>query len=125
LLKIHQKAHKAAEASLAAAQEGKFWEMHNELFDNMHSLGVISLKSHARAVGVKSKKFLDELINSYYGIYVQDDLREGINMGVRDVPALFINGKRFEGDPTMKSLSIIIKAQLEVGSGIKSTKKAA
>ncbi len=54
LLKIHQKAHKAAEASLAAAQEGKFWEMHNELFSHQHSLGVISLKGHARDVGVKS-----------------------------------------------------------------------
>ena len=52
LLKFHQKAHKAAEASLAAAQEGMFWEMHNELFANRHSLGVISLKRHARDAGV-------------------------------------------------------------------------
>jgi protein-disulfide isomerase len=125
LLKIHQKAHKAAEASLAAAQEGKFWEMHNELFDNRHSLGVISLKAHARAVGVKSKKFLDELINSHYGLYVQDDLREGLNLGVRDVPAIFINGKRFEGDPTIKSLTTLIKARFEGESGIKGAKKAA
>src|SRR5215217_7660651 len=51
LLKVHQKAHKAAEASLAAAQEGKFWEMHNELFANRRNLGTISLKGHAREAG--------------------------------------------------------------------------
>lgn len=112
LLKFHQKAYKAAEASLAAAQEGKFWEMHNELFANRHSLGVISLKGHARDAGVKSKKFLEELINGYYGIYVQDDLKEGLQLGITDVPTFFINGKQFVGDVSFKNLSIQIKALL-------------
>jgi protein-disulfide isomerase len=112
LLKIHQKAHKAAEASLAAGQEGKFWEMHNELFTNRHSLGVISLKGHARDAGVKSKKFLEDLINGYYGVYVQDDLKEGIKLGVTTIPAFFINGKRFEGEVSFKSLSAYIKSLL-------------
>jgi len=113
LLKIHQKSHKAAEASLAAAQEGKFWEMHNELFANRHSLGVISLKGHARDAGVKSKKFLEELINGYYGVYVQDDLREGIELGVTTVPTFFINRKKFEQEPTFKNISNYIKDLLQ------------
>lgn len=112
-VKVHQKAHKAAEASLAAAQEGKFWEMHNELFANRHSLGTISLKGHARDAGVKSKKFLDELISSYYGVYVQDDLKEGIQLGVTNVPAFFINRKRFEAEPTFRNLSAAVKALLQ------------
>lgn len=115
LLKFHQKAHKAAEASLAAGQEGKFWEMHNELFANRHSLGVISLKGHARDVGVKSKKFLEELLNGYYGVYVQDDLKEGIRLGVTDVPAFFINGKRFEQEPTFKNLTVYIEELIQKG----------
>lgn len=109
VLKYHQKAHKAAEASLAAAQEGKFWEMHNELFTNRHSLGVISLKGHARDAGVKSKKFLEELINGYYGIYVQDDLKEGMKAGVTNIPAFFINGKMFEQEVTFENLSTYIQ----------------
>jgi protein-disulfide isomerase len=112
LLKIHQKAHKAAEASLAAAQEGKFWEMHDTLFANRHSLGVISLKGHARESGVKSKKFLDELMGGYYGVYVQDDLREGIRLGVTDIPAFFINGKKMEQAPSFKNFSNAINALL-------------
>ena len=113
LVKVHQKAHKAAEASLAAAQEGKFWEMHNELFAHRRSLGTISLKGHAREAGVKSKKFLDELVNSHYGAYVQDDLKEGITLGVKDIPAFFINGKRFKGEITFKEVSAAIKESLQ------------
>jgi protein-disulfide isomerase len=124
LLKIHQKAHKAAEASLSAAQEGKFWEMHNELFNNRHSLGVISLKGHARDVGVKSKKFLEDLINGYFGIYVQDDLKEGIKLGITDIPAFFINGKRFEKEPTLANMSAHIQSLLGTKTG-KAVKTAA
>ncbi len=111
--KAHEVVKAVLEASLAAAQEGKFWEMHNELFANRHSLGVISLKGHARDAGVKSKKFLEELINGYYGIYVQDDLKEGIKLGVTDLPVFFVNGKRFEQEPTFKNLKNYIKELVE------------
>jgi len=113
LLKVHQKAHKAAEASLAAAQEGKFWEMHNELFANRHSLGIISLKSHAREVGVTSKRILDDLISSFFGVYVQDDLKEGKNLGIIEVPTFFINGKLFTGEPVFAALNLAIEQKLQ------------
>jgi protein-disulfide isomerase len=125
LVRVHQKAHKAAEASLAAAQEGKFWEMHNELLANRHSLGTISLKGHARDVGVKSKKLLEDLINSYFGIYIQDDLKEGISLGVTEVPTFFINGKRVDVEPSFKSLSSLIKSQLQGLEAKDKVKKAA
>jgi protein-disulfide isomerase len=125
LLKIHQKAHKAAEASLAAAQEGKFWEMHNELFSNRNTLGVISLKGHARDAGVQSKKFLDELISGHYGVYVQDDLREGIELGVKEIPAFFINGKRFDGVPSYRNLSSYIKKSLNGEKSVQTASKKA
>ncbi len=109
LLKIHQKAHKAAEAAIAAGQEGKFWEMHKELFNNRKNLGVISLKSYAKEIGTTNKNFLDQLINGTYGWHVQDDLNEGIKMGVTKLPAFFINGKFFEQEPTLKNLSNYIQ----------------
>lgn len=112
-LKIHQKAHKAAEAAIAAGQEGKFWEMHKEIFSNQRNLGVISLKSYAREIGTTNKKFLDELINGTYGWHVQGDLQEGIKMGVTKLPAFFINGKAFDQEPTFKNLNAYIKGLLE------------
>lgn len=112
MLKIHQKAHKAAEASIGAAQEGKFWEMHGLLYANRRNLGVISLKKYAREAGVVNKKFLDELINGTYGLYVQDDLKEGIQLGITTVPAIFINGTKFTQMPNFKNLSAHIKSLL-------------
>ncbi|MBN8781841.1 MAG: disulfide bond formation protein DsbA [Sphingobacteriales bacterium SCN 48-20] len=111
--RIHQRALKAGEAAVAAAQEGKFWEMHNVLFENRHSLGTTSLKLHSKEAGVKSKKFLDDLVNGTFGWQVQDDLKEGIDRGVKEVPAFFINGEMFKGKPTFANLSVAIDAALK------------
>ena len=112
LTRHHQKAHKAAEAAIGAAQEGKFWEMHNILFQNRKNLGTISLKSYAREAGAKDKKFLDNLINSSWGWYVQDDLKEGMSKGVTSIPAFFINGKRVEKEPSYKNLKATVTEEL-------------
>src|SRR5882762_11921681 len=113
LTKIHQHAMKAAEASLGAAQEGKFWEMHNALFAHRRRLGAISLREYAKEVGVVNKKFLDNLVNSTYGWQVRSDLLEGLNKGVRDVPAFFINGVLFTGKPTFENLRKEIEGALK------------
>jgi Protein-disulfide isomerase len=78
---------KAAEAAVAAAQEGKFWEMHDLLFHNQRHLGAVSLKQYAREAGVMDKNFLPKLVDSAYGWTVRADLLEGLEHGVRDVPA--------------------------------------
>ncbi|MDQ3277464.1 MAG: DsbA family protein [Bacteroidota bacterium] len=101
---IHQKAQKAAEAAVAAAQEGKFWEMHEMLLQNRRALGIISLKSYAKEIGVTNKRFLDNLINGTYGWSVQDDLDEGLRMGVTQVPTFFINGEKLNGPVTKEAL---------------------
>src|ERR1044072_363040 len=114
---IHQRSLKASESAVAAGQEGKFWEMHNVLFSNRRNLGTTSLKLHSKEAGVNNKKFLDELVNGVYGWQVQDDLKEGIDRGVKDIPAFFINGERFVGKPTFANLSSAID------SALKKTKK--
>lgn len=104
LMHRHQKALKAAEAAVAAAQEGKFMEMHDILFANQKNLGTISLQSYAKKIGIANKSFLTELVNGKYGVYVQDDLKYGISIGVKDVPTLFINNKKFEKEISEDSL---------------------
>lgn len=113
LTKIHQRAHKAAEAAIAAGQEGKFWEMHQALLANRRNLGVISLKGYAREVGVTNKRFLDDLMNGTYGWQVQGDLQDGLKMGVRNVPSFFINGAPFEGTPNTKNMKAYIGGLLQ------------
>lgn len=128
MTRIHQKAHKAAEAAIGAAQEGKFWEMHNLLFSHRLNLGMISLKNYAREVGVKDKRYLDHLMNSDWGYCVQDDLKEGIKLGVTDVPTIFINDERVTKEPTLKNMKAIIEPLLKEKAskvvGIKEKKRA-
>ena len=117
LTRIHQRSLKASEAAIAAGQEGKFWEMHNMLFSNRHTLGTISLKKHAREAGVVNKNFLDQLVDGVYGWQVQDDLKEGMDLGVKEIPAFFVNGERVNGKPTYDNLS------KEITSALKKTKQ--
>ncbi len=112
LTRIHQRSQKAGEAALAAGQEGKFWEMHNILFDRRKHLGTTSLKLYSKEAGVNNKKFLDDLVNSMYGWQIRNDLLEGLDKGVRDVPAFFVNGELFTGKPTFDNLSKEIDAAL-------------
>jgi len=105
LTKIHQRAHKAAEASVGAAQEGKFWPMHNLLFEHRRRLGTISLKEYAKEAGVTDKNFLTKLVDSVYGWSVRADLLEGADKGIRDVPVFYLNGEMFKGSVNLSNLS--------------------
>jgi len=112
LTRIHQRSLKAAESAIAAAQEGKFWEMHNVLFNNRRNLGTTSLKLHSKDAGVKNKNFLEELVNGTYGWQVQDDLKEGIDRGVKDIPTFFVNDVPVKGKATYASLTAAIEGAL-------------
>jgi protein-disulfide isomerase len=113
LTMIHQRSLKASESAVAAAQEGKFWEMHNVLFSNRRNLGTTSLKLYSKEAGVKNKKFLDDLVNGVYGWQVQDDLKEGLNRGIKDIPAFYINDIPLTGKPTFANLSAAIDSALK------------
>jgi protein-disulfide isomerase len=112
LTQIHQRAQKAAEAAVGAAQEGKFWEMHNILFENQKHLGTISLKIYSKEAGISNKKFLDTLVNSTYSWEVRNDLLEGLSKGVRDVPTFFVNGRILQGKPSYENIKNAIEAEL-------------
>lgn len=86
---IHQRSLKASESAVGAGQEDKFWEMHNILFQNRRNLGTTSLKLYSKEAGVKSKKFLEDLVNGTWGWQVQDDIKEGHNRGVKEFRLLY------------------------------------
>jgi protein-disulfide isomerase len=119
LTQIHQKAHKAAEASILASQFGKFWEMHDLIFQNRRNLGSISLRDYAIEAGVKDKNFLPKLTDSVFGWTVRNDLMEGLNRGIRDVPAIFINNEQYAGSMSINAIASAIEVYL------KGNKKAA
>jgi protein-disulfide isomerase len=109
----HQKAMKAAEAAVAAAQEDKLWQMHNLLFENRKQLGLISLKSYAKAAGLSNKKFFDELVNGKYAWAVRADLMDAVGKGIRNVPAILVNDNLFEEEITVENLQRFINDVLQ------------
>jgi protein-disulfide isomerase len=113
LTKIHQRAHKAAEASVGAAQEGKFWPMHNLLFEQRRRLGTISLKEYAKEVGVTDKNFLTKLVDSVYGWSVRADLLEGADKGIKDVPVFYLNDEMYKGQVNLNAISKVIDTLLK------------
>jgi protein-disulfide isomerase len=125
LTKIHQRSLKASESAVAAAQTGKFWEMHNILFRNRRNLGTVSLKLHSREAGISDRNFLDNLVNGTYGWQVQDDIKEGIDRGVKEIPAFFINDEPFTLKPTFENLAKAIDAALKKTKRKSQSKKRA
>jgi protein-disulfide isomerase len=110
----HQKAMKAAEAAVAASQEGKLWEMHNLLFEHRKNLGLISLKKYAKDAGVTNKRFFDELVNGRYAWAVRGDLMNAVQKGIRNVPAILVNDHLFEGDISIENLQRFIGDVIKV-----------
>lgn len=109
-LRIHQRAHKAAEAAIAAAQVGMFAQMHDVILRNRRNLGTASLAFYAHDLGFGGINFLDSLVTGKFGQYVQDDLAAGIKLGVKEAPTFFINGMKFEGRVTVKNLCEEVEA---------------
>ena len=96
-LSIHPFAAKAAEASLCANEDGKFWEMHDAMFQDQQKLSVSDLKQTARRVGIDGKKFDSCLDAGRYVEQVHDDQKEALRLGVNGTPAMYINGVPVEG----------------------------
>lgn len=125
LTRIHQRSMKAGEAAVGAGQEGKFWEMHNLLFQNRRQLGTTSLKIYSKEAGVTNKSFLNQLVDSAYGWHVRNDLLEGLDKGVRQIPAFFINGEAYIGKPTFEELRKAIEVAVKKTKGKALTKQRA
>ena len=90
----HADAFKAAEAAEAAREQGKYWEYVAVLLRNQSSLGVEKLKSFASELGLDRTRFDAALDSGKFAETVQQDVDEGIKLGLKGTPSLFINGRR-------------------------------
>jgi len=112
-LSIHPNARKAAEASLCARDQGKFWEMHDQMYENQKSLSVDGLKNLASQIdGLDVAAFNACLDDGRQAAAVEQDVQDGARLGVGGTPAFFINGRVISGVPTLESLTAIIDEEL-------------
>jgi protein-disulfide isomerase len=107
-LSIHPQARLAAEASLAAEAQGKFWEYHDILFSNQHDLSRAALERYAKVAGLRLEQFRQALDQHKFSAEVDRDLELGHRVFVAGVPAMFVNGKRVRFPYDVGALTSVI-----------------
>jgi len=97
LTKIHPCAEHAAEIAEAAAQHGKFWGMHDTLFEQQDALDDESLVGYAEGLDIDPGWAAAALADGRFQRRVRDDFSSGIRSGVNGTPTFFVNGERCDG----------------------------
>jgi protein-disulfide isomerase len=108
LANAHPHAEPAAEASEAAAAQGRFWEMHDTLFEHQDALEDRDLLAYAQAIGLDSVRFVADLGEGAHVPRVREDFISGVRSGVNGTPSFFINGTRYDGPRDVESMVLAI-----------------
>ena len=111
-LPFHSDAQKAAEAAECAGEQGKFWEMHNMIFDNQEAIGVADLKQNGKSLGLDIAALNDCLDSGKYADEVIRDMNDGSAAGVSGTPTFFINGEKLVGAQPFSVFEQIIERKL-------------
>ena len=100
----HPFAQQAAEAAEAAGNQGRFWPMHDLLFENQEKLGAEDLYAYADMAGLNISRFKDDLHGRVYSSRVMRDVRSGRRSGVGSTPTFFLNSVRLSDDDRLEEL---------------------
>jgi protein-disulfide isomerase len=99
----------AAEASEAAAAQGRFWDMHDALFDHQDALAPAALRRYAQDLGLDVEHFWDEVRTREHAPRVGEDVRSADESGVAGTPTFFINGRRHQGAYDVDTLTTAVR----------------
>jgi protein-disulfide isomerase len=112
LSKIHPQAKIAALATEAAARQGKFWEMHDTIFENQQRLHQSALIEYAKLVELDMKQFKNDLADDALAEKVESDFESGMRSGVNATPTFFISGEKYNGNWKENILEEYIRAKI-------------
>ena len=116
LAEAHPHALHAAEASEAAGAQGKFWEMHDLLYENQENLGESLFLELGDTLDLSSSQLLTAIAAHTYQDRVRTDFRSGVRSGVNGTPTFFINGVRHDGSYDFATLTEAIESVLHPGA---------
>jgi protein-disulfide isomerase len=111
-LPMHDNAMLAAEASLAAHAQGKFWPYHDLLFANQRALDRASLEKYAKEAGLDLAKFKKALDEHTYADAVRADMKLGEQIGVQGTPTMIVGTKRVENPTELSAVTPLVDAEL-------------
>jgi protein-disulfide isomerase len=112
-LPFHNNAKPAAMASMAANEQGKFWEYHDKLFANQQALERANLEQYAKDLGLDMGKFKASLDSNKFDAVVAANSAEGMRVGANGTPTFFINGREFVGAQPFEAFKNIIDEELK------------
>lgn len=119
-LSFHAGAQAAAEGAECAEEQGKFWEMHDKIFQGQDLKGqgtvdfnISDVKKWAAATGVDTAKFNQCLDSGKYSSEVAKDQSDGLAAGVEGTPTIFVNGKPIVGAQPFSAFKVIIDQELQ------------
>jgi protein-disulfide isomerase len=110
LSESHPHAQNAAEAAEAAAAQGRFWEMHDSLFEHQRALDDRHLVGYAETLGLDPAAFEHDLSAHTHKARVREDFVSGVRSGVNGTPTFFINGVRFDDSWDPDTLTDALRA---------------
>lgn len=121
LVQIHNMAQKYAEAGECANEEGKFWQMHDKIFEEQEKLGqgtvtgitAADVKKWAREIGLDGQRFDQCLDSGKYAQEVGKDYNDGVAAGVSGTPGTFVNGRLVQGAVPYTQFEQIIEEELK------------
>ena len=113
LTNIHPRAQKAAEASLCANEQQRFWEFHDSMFGNQQALTVDDLKRRAVELKLNTAAFNSCLDSGKQSEPVKKDIAEGSKAGVTSTPTMFVNGRLLSGGQSYADLREVIEDELQ------------
>ena len=93
----HSQAFLAAQAAVAAHAQGKFWQMHDKLYDNYRSISPQNVLIWAKEIGLDMKRFVQEVDSGKYKTEIENEMKQGEVAGVQGTPTFFFNGRRYSG----------------------------
>jgi predicted DsbA family dithiol-disulfide isomerase len=114
---VHPQARRAAEAAEAAAAQGRFWEMHDLLYENQDDLGDEALRRYATRLGLDPERFDGDLEERAHAPRVREDRFGGERSGVEGTPTFFVNGVRYEGSHDLEALLEAVEDAARGGTG--------
>jgi protein-disulfide isomerase len=112
-LEDHSQAALAAEASLAAHAQGKFWPLHDKMYANFRSINRARIFAWATEAGLDMNRFRADLDSHKFAARVKAEEQEGEVAGVEGTPTFFINGKRFNGVFEVNAIAPIVADEMK------------
>jgi protein-disulfide isomerase len=114
---LHPHAEQAAQAAEAAGEWGKFWEMHDLLFEHQRALGMRHLAEYAERLGLDPDGLVEAIERGTFEARVREDFMTGVRSGVNGTPTFFINGARHDGMWDLESLTAAVETALRAVGG--------